>query len=307
MTRRKFIESATSAAAVTAATGSFAAPAAAGDRYRATQALIDQVRGADYARYCTLPVEQGEANDRLGRFKFPVLVELEEAFDRVVEAVKTTTVTDKPAVWHVYNMGTVVKTRETCFAIDLRHRRGHELAPLLDFAVITHNHGDHFTEEFYRAMNGAKKMVISNFKDNYAAYFAKKPAGYVRGKKTFAVKDVTVRASLTDHNGYLIDYTTAVEITIGDFVLLHTGDCANVGKVDRASANPDLWIVHPYCGTKTEEAVKTVNPKLTVLAHLNELGHDKWRFGWKDGFSVKKKVEAAGYQAIVPLWGDRIQ
>ena len=305
MTRKEFIGSA-GAAAVAAATGTSCASLPETDRYQRLQAEIDKVKGADYMTYCMTPIEPGEKADRLAKFKFPVFVTLEEAFDKVLDEVRSTVVTGKPAVWHVYNMGTVVKTPKTCFAIDLRHRRGQELAPYLDFAIITHNHGDHYTEAFYAAMNGNQKMVISNFKDNYTAYFAKKPAGYTRVPKTFKFQDVEISTSLTDHNGYLVDYTTAVEITVGDYTIVHTGDCANMGKVKVKNPNPDLWIVHPRCGTKTEEAVKALNPKLTVIAHLNELGHDKWRFSWQDGFGHQRKIADAGYKSIVPLWGDRI-
>ena len=61
---------------------------------------------------------------------------------------------DAPAVWSVYNMGYIVKTRRSLFSIDLVHRRDAEFAPLLDFALITHNHGDHWRKGFYGAVNG---------------------------------------------------------------------------------------------------------------------------------------------------------
>ena len=71
--------------------------------------------------------------------------------DLEIEIVK---VTGRPAVWFIYNMGFVVKTAKSLFAIDLHHRRAELLAPKLDFALITHNHGDHYTERFYKARGG---------------------------------------------------------------------------------------------------------------------------------------------------------
>ena len=160
------------------------------------------------------------------------LEKLEAAFEKVMREAKETKVSgDRPAVWSVYNMGYIVKTREAMVSIDLVHRRAAEFAPLLDFALITHNHGDHWRQDFYQAMNGAGKTVISNFLDNYGAADWRKggkswyaAGGYIRGVKTFKIKGMEIRTSLIDHNDYLIDFTTAFEIKIGDFILYHTGD-----------------------------------------------------------------------------------
>ncbi len=91
--------------------------------------------------------------------RLAALRRLEDAFDKVRREVRGTTVGDVPAVWMLYNMGVVVKTREAVFSIDLHHRRAAELAPLLDFALITHNHDDHWRQDFYRAMDRAGKTV----------------------------------------------------------------------------------------------------------------------------------------------------
>lgn len=299
MTRGEFIQG-LGATACFAATGF----ATAGDgeklpdAYAALQANIDLVTPADFAAY------------RMGTDapKLDALKALDAAFDKVVAEVKATTVTDRPAVWLVYNMGVVVKTKESCFTIDLNHRKAAAVADLFDFALITHNHGDHYTEAFYAAMNGARKTVVSNFRDNYGVKDWAKEGGYTHGNKTFILRDVEVRTHVTDHNGYLVDFTSAMEVKIGDFVLLHTGDCSNIAKVNPACSAPDLWIVHPRCGTKVADGVAKFKPKKTVIAHLNELGHarDRWRWTWSDGFAEAAKAESAGSAAVVPLWGERI-
>ena len=63
-------------------------------------------------------------------------------------------------------MGYIVKTREALFSVDLVHRRDVEFAPLLDFALVTHNHGDHWQKGFYQAMTKRGKVVVSNFLGN---------------------------------------------------------------------------------------------------------------------------------------------
>ena len=303
MTRGEFLREAGSAAFLVASGKSFGRDGTAGGRadYAAFQAEIDEVTPQDFKAYLN-----GEW-DWFGLARKAALQRLEDSFDKVLAEVKSTVVTDKPAVWLVYNMGVVVKTRETCFSIDLKHRKAPEIAPLLDFALITHNHGDHYSEEFYKAMNGAGKTVISNFKDNYGTKDWKKVGGYTRAVKAFKIKDVEILTSLTDHNDYLIDFTTVFEIRIGDYVVYHSGDCSNVAKLG-PTCRPDLWILHPRCGMNVEDGVRKFHPALTAIAHLNELGHarNRWRWSWTDGFKAKAAVEAAGGAAIVPLWGERI-
>ena len=152
------------------------------------------------------------------------LEKLEAAFEKVYREALETKVDKVPAVWSVYNMGYVVKTPGALFSIDLVHRRAPEFAPFLDFELVTHNHADHFHPELYKAMDGAGKTVISNFLDNYGVRKWKQDGGYTRAAKTFKIKDVEIRTSLIDHNDYLIDFTTAFEIRVGDFILYHTGD-----------------------------------------------------------------------------------
>ena len=144
--------------------------------------------------------------------------------------------------------------------------------------------------------------------DSITALGTQHPGGYTRAVKTFEFGDVKVRTTLTDHNDYLIDYTTAFEVTIGDFVIYHSGDCSNAKKLKPLCPNPDLWMFHPWSCMKPLDGARAVNPKLAVVAHLNELGHskDRWRFTWAEGEGVRQKLEDAGFNAVVPLWGDRI-
>ena len=268
------------------------------DRYSSLQREIDRVRVDDFKSYITdFKPEMLREHSALQR--------LESVFDQVLARVRETKVADRPAVWFLYNMGIVVKTRETCFAIDLMHRRGEEIAPCLDFALITHNHGDHYTEAFYGAMNDAGKPVISNFKDNYGVK-DRKSGGYTRAVKTFKIKDVEITTGLADHNSYLVDFTSTFEVATRGFCLYHTGDCSNLAKLN-PSTTPDIWCVHPRCGLDPVAAVKKFRPKQTAVLHLNELGHQtKWRWTWRQGLAVKKSIEQIGGTAIVPIWGDQI-
>ena len=239
------------------------------------------------------------------------LEELEAAFDKVVREARDTAVTgDVPAIWSLYNMGYVVKTRESLFSIDLVHRRDAEFADMLDFALITHNHGDHWRQGFYNAMNRSGKTVISNFLDNYGVRNWRESGGYARGVKTFRIKDVEIRTSLIDHNDYLVDFTTAFEIRIGGFLLYHTGDSGNgtEPKLGTVMGRPDLWLFFPGCGVDTAKAVAKVGAKRIVFGHAWELGH---RLSSRlDEPLIRSRLDVAGAagcgDASLAFWGDRI-
>ena len=234
------------------------------------------------------------------------------AFEKVMREVSVTTVTgDVPAIWSVYNMGYIVKTREVLFSIDLNHRRGTEFAPLLDFALVTHNHGDHWRKDFYKAMTERGKVVISNFLDN--PRFSEMKGDSVKGVGTYRIKDVEIRTSLIDHNDepWGIDFTMAFEIRIGNWLLYHTGDSGRgtEPKLVTPWGRPDLWLFFPGCGIDTARAVEKVNPKRIVFGHLWELGHRTRHRGRLDEPLIRRALAAARpivRDTSLAFWGDRI-
>ena len=296
MTRSEFIKSVGAVAALSACGKAFGSETPS-DRYATLQSQIDEVTRDEFFAYM-----DGGPADKVA------LRHLDAVFDKVLKEVRETVVTDRPAIWFVYNMGLIVKTFETCFSIDLKHRRAAEIAPLLDFALITHRHVDHFTEDFYRAMDGAGKTVISNFKPNSGVKEGQAVCGYTREVRTFKMRDVEIRTAFVDHSKTQIDLITSFEILIGKWRLFHSGDAADEGKLNPIYG-PDLWMCHPYCCEwPIIKGVKKFAPKKTVILHLNELGHPRGgcRWTWEEGFRAKADVEKAGGAAIVPIWGDRI-
>ena len=316
--RRSFVQSLGAAFAVSLAPEFvLSAPStkaeAKGIDYAALQADIDNVTPRDYSKYHFYGKSHKYSSPQSKELflelqkKFPTLKRLEDSFDKVLKEIKSTRVTDpnRPAIWYVYNMGIIVKTKKSLFAIDLCHRRAEEMAELLDFALVTHRHGDHVSSPLIRIMTqNLGKTVVRNF-----PFSDKNDNGYTPEKsKTFKFKDVTVIAGRCDHNAQLIDFTTPFEIHIGTFTIYHSGDCSSHAKL-KVERTPDIWIFHPYCGMNPPVACKeSIKPKLAVIAHLQELGHakDKWRWTYNNGLSMKSALERAGFNAIMPLWGDRI-
>lgn len=245
---------------------------------------------------------------RLTHRDYPGLKRYDEAFDKVMAEVQSTSVTGAPAVWLVYNMGIVVKTPKAVFAIDLAHRKGLLAEPLLDFALVTHNHDDHVDEALLATMDRHRKTVVSNFLCNYGAHRGgRMPGGYSRGERTLQVADVTIRVTPSDHNDYLREFTSAFEITVGDWTLYHSGDSFHTRMLN-PTHDPDLWICHPHNGIDIADCVRKFHPKRTVIAHLDELGHEgTGRIDVRRALDDVTRIEPLGTEAVLAIWGDRIQ
>jgi len=303
MTRKDFLKDTVLAAgAVLAGTG-WSAEKPAGDCLDIGQRETDLVTPAVYRSY----MKDGDTRG------LAALEKLELGFEKAFKEIKSTKVENVPAVWLVYNMGVVVKTPQSLFSIDLIHRRDLELAPLLDFALITHNHTDHYRRTFYRAMDGEKKTVVNNFADNYGAADWRKGGsrwyeggGYTRATKVFKLRDVEVRTTLTDHNAYLVDFTTAFEIRVGKWKMYHSGDCSNVSKLNPLWGPPDLWVVFPGCGIDIGAGAHKLKPKKMAFGHLWELGHETGRLTTPMVRRALSRVEQERVKVSVPMWGERI-
>ena len=244
--------------------------------------------------------------------KYPILRHYDDAFRNVVREMRKTEAGDTPTVWYVYNMGVIVKTRRSLFSIDLSHRLAPTIADELDFAVITHNHLDHYTEAFYRAMNSRHKTVVSNFRDNYGACLHVKDGigGFSRGERTFSLGDVTVHTYESDHNPLLRGFVMLVEVHVGGYTMLHVGDTFNTGDL-RPKRTPDIFIHHAWCWgeprIQTMAGIKAFHPRCAVIAHHLELGHNgRSRIPLSVAYDKKAEAEASGTCAIAPFWGDRI-
>lgn len=302
MTRREFLTR-TAASGVAFAAGCAAVRPEPTRNFVRLQSEIDDVSVGDYLHY----LRNEDAGSLMARY--PALARLDAVMDKVIDEIRATEVNGHPAIWYVYNMGVVVKTREALFSIDLCHRRAEDLAPFLDFAIITHNHDDHFTRRFYAKMDGVlHKTVITNFADNYGAAFNGGICGFARGEKAFTIRDVTVRTMESDHNRFLRGFTMPVEVTADDYSILHVGDTVNVQDLHPAR-KPNLWIHHAYCwGLVSGKGAAALHPELSVVAHLQELSHAKGKSRWTfdDGRRAVAAVESAGHRAVMPLWGDRI-
>ena len=272
------------------------------------QTALDHVAPEEYIRFYQRGVDIPP--DELAKIyeAHPAFYWYDAAFEKVLNEVRSESVAPgEVKLWLVYNMGYVVKTPTRCFCIDLHHRRANELVPYLGFALVTHNHRDHFTSDFLSAMDKAGKKVYSAFFPSYGGY-SKEAEREVR-----PASDLTLYISESDHNRYLLRFTTPFEIVCktgnDTCVIFHSGDSCNARQLRPRSAKVDFHMVHPRVGLDVRESARdTVKPDVTLISHLLELHHDfdKWRWTFADGYKEADKVRSVGKTAYVPMWGEKI-
>ena len=240
--------------------------------------------------------------------KFPVMRWYDRAFDRVLEQIKGTKVEgDKPAIWYIYNMGIVVKTKSSTFGIDICHRKAPRLVNLLDFILTTHNHPDHYNMLLLRAMMAEQKPVLSNFMLAWNWYCRDM-------EKTFKIKDVTIHCTAADHNKSLPWAVTTFEVVCGEgpdaYTIFHSGDCCRHDHL-KPKGKPDVYFGHCAIGLSFMKAAQETMPaKMFVPLHHQELGHlgGRWRcVGFADSpLPSVRALREAGYKSAMPVWGDRV-
>ncbi|MDO5308208.1 MAG: hypothetical protein Q4G03_01755 [Planctomycetia bacterium] len=262
------------------------------------QRSVDRLRAKEFSTYFNSSAEEASRweNER------GVLRYLNASFDKILEEIpKTEVAANTVVLWHVYNMGYVVKTPTQTFAVDIKHRRAKELLPYIEFLLVTHKHGDHYTDAFCQQVAAAGKPVVAPFIEN-------EWTPTLEGRE-LKFGDCTVKTTQVDHNDQLINFVTTFEINCGEAsgncVIFHVGDACRVRQLNPAQ-QVDVFIPHLAVGLNVPEAVNDkLHPGVTLLSHILELGHliDKWRWSYTYGYNICKKCN--NDSVLLPVWGEK--
>ncbi len=225
------------------------------------------------------------------------------ALDKLVKEIPQTKVRKgEIAIWQLYNMGYIVKTKTQCFGIDLHHKHATKLAPFIDFLLITHNHGDHYWKPLIAEMEKLGKPVYSNYLDN----------GFKVGTgDSFKIGDIDIKVTTVDHNKKVLNFVNTYEVNCyssskkKDYVIFFTGDAHNYEQLN-PTGPIDLFIPHLAVGLKMDKAVEKIQPKEVLMSHILELGHaiDKWRWSYQYGINECEKLNREG--VYLPVWGEML-
>jgi hypothetical protein len=271
-------------------------------RMATIQQACDRLPAAEYREYMRQCAADPAAAARAEQ-RHPALHALRRATARAMGEIRRTRVSRGLAVWQLYNVGHVFRTPRSCFGIDIKFPGSAALADDLDFLLITHEHDDHWDEGLIRAMLARGKPVVTRW---FPGTTIPKEGGW------HEFEGIRVKIDIGDHNRRKpdqLDNMLMFEVHCGaaadDAVVYHSGDGNNFLKM-RPSAPVDLFIPHVKVGMSIPDAIAHMKPKLTLVSHVLELGHelDRWRWSYDDAFGVIRGIPEAS--ATVLVWGERI-
>jgi hypothetical protein len=228
----------------------------------------------------------------------PILYYLNKATEQSVAEIKATKVTRGAVIWKLYNMGYVVKTRDACFALDLNQRGSEALTGVLDFAIVSHIHGDHNNTLFLDAMIAAGKKVYTPFY---------KKGTLIDTTREFNFGGVNVRFTMNKQADVPV---IVAQINCGpsanNYTIYHIGDARLLEELN-PTRHVNLFILHIENAINTSQSVARVKPDITVYDHVMELGHavDKWRWSYQYTYNKIKNLDPA--KSWILTWGERLE
>jgi len=271
-------------------------------RMATIQAVCDQLTPSTYRDYVGYWEKDDIKADAL-EAEHPALFYLRAATTNALTDIHKTKVKQGVVVWYIYNMGYVFKTSDACFGIDVTMRNSEQLADVLDFLLITHEHDDHSAPALIDAMIKAGKPVITRGKEG---------TEIVRIPKEFTFGSCRVKVDVGDHhNPKSQDDMLMFQVDCGESAnnctIYHSGDGNNYRKMT-PDKNVDIFIVQVQAGMSVESAIAHLKPRRTFVSHVLELGHSPkpphaWRFSFDYAFGRIRKVPEN--ESMVLTWGER--
>lgn len=228
----------------------------------------------------------------------PILHYLRTAAEVSVAEIKNTKIKKGVVIWKLYNMGYVIKTRDACFAIDLVLPNSTKLADLLDFAIVSHAHGDHTDSPFLQSMVARKKAVYSPFY----------PSGtIIDTTRELNFGDLHIRFTMNDQGGMPV-IVSQIDCGTGAnrYTIYDVADARILSGLN-PTGKVNLLVLHIQNGLDVFEAVDKVKPDLTVYDHVLELGHPVDKYRWTYDYTYRKLQNRDPAVGCVLTWGERLE
>jgi len=233
-----------------------------------------------------------------------------------IKEIKETKVeTGKIRIWHLYNMGIVVKTENKVVAFDLARvpfsKTYKELVEVIDVLITSHLHGDHFDSNLLKQMAEQGKALV--FSEGGGK--TDKAIELKSGEMT-EIDGVKITGYQTDHRGDDNFYFPCgwFWVEVDGFNLLHTGDglrFKNEKEAGKIHDRKDLDIllanimIDPF-------NIRDLGPRVVIPLHLYELMHGG-DFVAENGFDDvaerygAKSESLKGIDRKILIWGESFE
>ncbi|MBD1423059.1 MBL fold metallo-hydrolase [Sphingobacterium chuzhouense] len=209
--------------------------------------------------------------------------------DRVIDSLQSNKTATGIRIFKVYNHGFIIQSESVTIAIDLVGSSRHwyiddsqiqKLIDLSDVLFVTHRHGDHADAAVADMFAKQEKKVIVP-----TGLWEEKSSNYIhlRDSSATITKDIVLGNSkqlkikvFPGHQDNVPNNIYAIT-TPENLTVMHTGDQAN--KNDRSwirelrnEVETDVLLLHCWM-PNLEEAINSINPRLIITGHENELQH----------------------------------
>jgi L-ascorbate metabolism protein UlaG (beta-lactamase superfamily) len=219
-------------------------------------------------------------------------------------------------IWSMYNHGFIVKTPSSIFAFDLVHgysgwdyQLPDAILEQIQVLFITHRHGDHQEYSITRGIVDLGGEVVKPIEDKSVAF----DIVYLSPDEEVTVAGLHVKAYDGLH-GNLANRIYMVTTPEG-LTVMHTGD-NQTSETLPDEVTPDIlllnaWVNESGSASATigmSNSMKKLNPKLTILGHIHELGHAYdpssiySRLSFEPPLAVSE-MDLPG-EVIVQIWGE---
>ena len=273
----------------------------------AIQRAADGLAPGQYMEYAKSWTTDAARADEIARAA--ALRYLETAVDETIADIRATRVRSGVVAWHLYNMGYVFKTPDCCFGIDLHCRAAPRLVTELDFLLVSHEHMDHRSDALVAALLERGKPVVTSFQPGTRRIDA------TRGEsQELTLGGLRVRIDIGDHHyknprqrNNMLMFQVDCGAAGNDCTIYHAGDNSNLEKM-KPDRPVTIFIPHVEVGLPIEASIRTLDPRITFVSHVLELGHSPtppqaWRWSFDHAFKTIANVPEP--KATVLTWGER--
>lgn len=270
-------------------------------RLQSLQQAADALSAEDYRRYSESWVSAPRRADRFERGG--VLKHLRATIAAALGEIAAARVRRGVAMWHLYNMGYVIKTANFCCGIDIQCRDAPKLAAMLDVLLVSHGHADHASLPLIQEMIRLKKPALTLDIPGTIHPGVGQPHRF---------GSCVVRAFPGDHdardaarrNDVLLFHVAFPDL---GKTILHGSDNSNLARLPRL--RPDVFVFHVANNLPVRQAIQLLRPRLALPSHLLELSHSPhapapWRHSLARGFEWAGELRPTVAQVL--SWGERI-